>query len=416
MRNIINHISTTFDDYSMNKVNEIVAVMQQVLSYQDKTIALHEPTFNGNELKYVKECLDTGWVSSVGKYVDRFEQDLADFTGAKHVVATVNGTAALHVSYLLAGVTRNDEVLVPSMTFVATVNAIAYCGAYPHFIDSEDRHLGINPAALAAYLHDITTKVKDITVNRITGRPIRALCVMHTLGHPVDLDALSEIAKQYNLALIEDAAEALGSYYKGVHVGHHGLLGTLSFNGNKIITTGGGGAILTNDATLAKQAKHITTTAKLPHAWEFKHDQIGFNYRLPNLNAAVGCAQLETIVNNLSKKRLLMQKYQHAFAPIAGVKLVTEPTYAKSNYWLNALLLSDAELTGRNDLLVALNQNGIMTRPLWNLQHTLPMFRDCPRMPLPVAERLIKRLLQIPSSPQLVHQPQSEYATDEVIL
>jgi perosamine synthetase len=388
----------------MTKVNDIVALFQQILSCHDKTIALHEPSFTGNEWKYVKECLDTGWVSSVGKYVDRFEQDLATFTGAKHAVATVNGTAALHASYLLAGVTRNDEVLVPSLTFVATVNAIAYCGAIPHFIDSEAQHLGIDAQMLADYLRGVTSKIGSTTINRFTGRPIRALCVMHTLGHPVDLDALVEITQQYNIALIEDAAEALGSYYKGVHVGHRGLLGTLSFNGNKIITTGGGGAILTNDSELAKKAKHLTTTAKLPHAWEFKHDQIGYNYRLPNLNAAVGCAQLETIANNLRDKRILMQKYQKAFAQVPGVTLITEPDYAQSNYWLNALLLHDADLMMRNDLLAALNQNGIMTRPLWNLQHTLPMFRDCPRMPLPVAENLIKQLVQIPSSPQLVKQ------------
>ncbi|MES2218867.1 MAG: LegC family aminotransferase [Pseudomonadota bacterium] len=394
----------------MTKVNDIVALFQQVLSYNDKAIALHEPNFTGNEWQYVKECLDTGWVSSVGKYVDRFEQDLADFTGAKHVIATVNGTAALHVSYLLAGVMRNDEVLVPSLTFVATVNAIAYCGAIPHFIDAEAKHLGIDPETLALYLRDISTKVGNTTVNRLTGRPIRALCVMHTLGHPVDLDALGEIARQYNLALVEDAAEALGSYYKGVHVGHHGLVGTLSFNGNKIITTGGGGAILTNHTELAKKAKHLTTTAKLPHAWEFKHDQIGYNYRLPNINAAIGCAQLETMADRLHKKRLLMQKYQRAFANMPGVTLITEPAYAKSNYWLNALLLSDSELTIRNDLLAALNQNGIMTRPLWNLQHTLAMFQDCPRMPLTTAENLLKNLLQIPSSPQLISH-QQEYVT-----
>jgi perosamine synthetase len=408
MRKIINHTSTIFEDNAMTKVNDIVALFQQILSYHDKTIALHEPSFTGNEWKYVKECLDTGWVSSVGKYVDRFEQDLADYTGAKHAIATVNGTAALHVSYLLAGVTRNDEVLVPSLTFVATINAIAYCGAVPHFIDSEATHLGIDVALLADYLRDVTTKVSNITVNRFTGRPIRALCVMHTLGHPVDLDAISEIAKRYNIALIEDAAEALGSFYKGEHVGHRGLLGTLSFNGNKIITTGGGGAILTDDAELAKKAKHLTTTAKLPHAWEFKHDQIGYNYRLPNLNAAVGCAQLESMAARLHNKRILMQKYQKAFAKVSGVKLITEPEFANSNYWLNALLLDDSNLMVRNDLLAALNQNGIMTRPLWNLQHTLPMFKDCPRMPLPVAENLIKNLLQIPSSPQLINQKQVE--------
>jgi perosamine synthetase len=297
---------------------------------------------------------------------------------------------------------------VPSLTFVATVNAINYCGAIPHFIDAEATHLGINPHLLADYLKDITRNVSGVTVNRLTGRPIRALCVMHTLGHPVDLDSICDIAQQYNLALIEDAAEALGSYYRGVHVGHRGLAGTLSFNGNKIMTTGGGGAVLTNHSDLAKKAKHLSTTAKLPHAWEFVHDEVGYNYRLPNINAALGCAQLENITNNLRNKRLLMQKYQTAFAQLPGFTLIQEPDYATSNYWMNALLLGDGANVSRDELLSALNKNGIMTRPFWNLQHSLPMYKDSPRMPLPVAERLINQLIQIPSSPQLMTQTSKE--------
>jgi perosamine synthetase len=248
-------------------------------------------------------------------------------------------------------------------------------------------------------------------VNRFTRRPIRALCVMHTLGHPVDLDPLEDITKKYNLVLIEDAAEALGSYYKGVHVGHRGLLGALSFNGNKIITTGGGGAMLTNNAAIAKHAKHITTTAKLAHPWLFEHDEVAYNYRLPNLNAAVGCAQLEKLADTLHAKRLLMQKYKMAFANVSQFSLIQEPEFAKSNYWLNALLLANADFCERDNLLKALNQGGIMSRPLWNLQHTLPMYRDCPAMPLPVAEDLISRLIQIPSSPQLILQAQNELVT-----
>jgi perosamine synthetase len=394
---------------AMFTTNDIVTLFQEVLHYQGNFIALHEPSFTGNEWSYVKECLDTGWVSSVGKYVTQFEQDLADYTGARHAIATVNGTAALHICYLLAGIQAGDEVLMPTLTFVATVNALSYCGAVPHFIDTEASSLGVDCAQLDKYLQENTVKQHGITINRHTNRPIRALCVMHTLGHPVDLDAVEILCQRYNLILIEDAAEALGSFYKGVHVGHRGIAGALSFNGNKIITTGGGGAVLTNDSALAKKAKHLTTTAKLPHAWEFEHDQIAYNYRLPNINAALGCAQLETLPIRLQAKRKLLQQYQHAFANITGVKLLTEPQFAHSNYWLNALILAEnsTALTIRDELLTALNENGIMTRPLWNLQHTLPMYSQCPRMPLPIAESLINRLIQIPSSPQLILQKQA---------
>jgi perosamine synthetase len=385
------------------KAEDITALMQRILSCEGESVSLHEPSFNANEWNYVKECLDTGWVSSVGKFVDRFEHDLASYTGAKHAIATVNGTAALHICYLLAGVKARDEVLMPTLTFVATANALTYCGATPHFIDS-DFALGIDVEKLDHYLQENTEISNQITFNRHTKKPIRALCVMHTLGHPVDLDAIEKLCEKYNLILLEDAAEALGSYYKGTHVGHRGLLGILSFNGNKIITTGGGGAILTNDSVLAKKAKHITTTAKLPHAWEFNHDEIAYNYRLPNINAALGCAQLETLPKRLSDKRLLMQNYRHYFADIDNISLIQEPDYAKSNYWLNALMISDTNdnLNTRDELLSVLNQNGIMSRPLWSLLHTLPMFRDCPRMPLPVAENIISRLIQIPSSPELI--------------
>jgi perosamine synthetase len=387
----------------MMKAEDITALMQRILSCTGESVSLHEPSFNANEWNYVKECLDTGWVSSVGKFVDRFEHDLASYTGAKHAIATVNGTAALHICYLLAGVQAGDEVLMPTLTFVATANALTYCGATPHFIDS-DFALGLDADKIDQYLKENTKISGQTTINRHTKKPIRALCVMHTLGHPVDLDAIEKLCEKYNLILLEDAAEALGSYYKGTHVGHRGLLGTLSFNGNKIITTGGGGAILTNDSVLAKKAKHITTTAKLPHAWEFNHDEIAYNYRLPNINAALGCAQLETLPKRLSDKRLLMQNYRHYFADIENISLIQEPEYAKSNYWLNALMITDTKdnLNVRDELLNVLNQNGIMSRPLWSLLHTLSMYRDCPRMSLPVAEKIITRLIQIPSSPELI--------------
>lgn len=386
----------------MNFSNEFVGCLREVISHNDNIIALHEPKFVGNEWKYVKECIDTGWVSSVGKFVDTFEANLANFTGAKYVIATVNGTAALHVCFLLSGILPGDEILVPTITFVATTNAISYCQATPHFIDSEESSLGIDVDLLDEYLKN-TARIKNkICFNKRTGRPIRALCVMHMLGHPVDLDALDELCSKYHLVLIEDAAEALGSYYKGVHVGHRGLVGALSFNGNKIVTTGGGGAILTNDEKIAKQAKHITTTAKLPHPWLFEHDQVAYNYRLPNLNAALGCAQLEQLPYFISVKRMLAQKYQVAFTNLKNVRVIKEPIFAKSNYWLNAILLEASNEDLRNKLLKILQENKVMARPLWNLQHTLKMFENCPRMPLPIAECLYKRLIKLPSSACLV--------------
>ncbi|MDX8409985.1 MAG: LegC family aminotransferase [Mariprofundales bacterium] len=361
-------------------------------------VALHEPCFAGNEWEYVKECLDTGWVSSVGKFVDRFEADLAAFTGAKHAVAVVNGTAALHIALKLAGVQSGDEVLIPALTFVATANAVTYCGAAPHFVDSEERTLGVDTYALREYLRGATEIRNGQCVNQATGRVIRALVPMHTFGHPVDLDGLLAVAHDFNLALVEDAAESLGSYYHGRHTGTFGLMGTLSFNGNKTITTGGGGAILTNDPELARHAKHLTTTAKLPHAWEYRHDEIAYNYRMPNLNAALGCAQLEQLPKMLAAKRELFRCYQAIFAPIKGLKLMAEPTQCQSNYWLQTLLL-DAEQTNKRDsILQVTNDAGFMTRPAWILMHELTPFKDCPQMDLAGARSLSQRLFNIPSS------------------
>ncbi|WP_236021461.1 LegC family aminotransferase [Geomesophilobacter sediminis] len=362
---------------------------------------MHEPSFAGNEWAYVKECLDTGWVSSVGAFVDRLEADLANFTGVKRAIAVVNGTAALHICLILAGVEAGDEVLIPALTFVATANAVSYCGGVPHFVDSELHTLGVDPKRLAVYLTE-TAEVRDSgCYNRHTGRRIKAVVPMHTFGHPVDLDELAAVCRQFRLELIEDAAESLGSYYKGSHTGNIGRLAALSFNGNKIVTTGGGGAILTNDEALAARAKHLTTTAKVPHRWEFNHDRIGYNYRLPNLNAALGCAQLEQLPGFLANKRRLAQSYAAAFAGAEGIRFISEPGFARSNYWLNALLL-DEEHSGQRDALLALtNDGGVMTRPAWNLMHRLPMFAGCPRMELPVAESLERRLINIPSSARL---------------
>jgi perosamine synthetase len=363
---------------------------------------LHEPTFRGNEWLYLKECLDSTFVSSVGKFVDRFEDDLARFTGAKHAVAVVNGTAALHMALKLAGVQAGDEVLIPALTFVATANAVTYCGATPHLVDSEVRTLGMDAAKLRDYLRKNTEQRAGQCVNRMTDRVIRAVVPMHTFGHPVDLDGLLKAAHDYNIAVVEDAAESLGSYYHGGHTGTFGLMGTLSFNGNKTITTGGGGAVLTNDAALARHAKHLTTTAKLPHAWEYRHDEIGYNYRLPNLNAALGCAQLEQLPTLLASKRKLFEQYRAAFAPVVGVRLMSEPEACRSNYWLQTLLLDAGQENQRDLVLKATNAAGFMTRPAWTLMHELAHFKGCPRMDLACAESLSQRLINIPSSASLV--------------
>ncbi len=377
-------------------VQQIVAAIKAVTGAGP--LALHDPRFAGNEWIYLKECLDSTYVSSVGKFVDRFEADLAAFTGAKYAVAVVNGTAALHVALQLAGVQPGDEVLIPALTFVATANAVSFCGATPHFADSAGHTLGLDPQALREHLQSITEIRGGQCVNRITGKVIRSVVPMHTFGHPGDIDGLLSVARDFHLTLVEDAAESLGSSVNGRQTGTFGLLGTLSFNGNKTITTGGGGAILTNDATLGRRAKHLTTTAKLPHRWDYLHDELGYNYRMPNLNAALGCAQLEQLPGFLAAKRTLFELYQRAFAGIRTVSIFKEPEGCRSNYWLQTLVL-DAEVAGlRNTILGATNDAGLSTRPTWRLMHKLAPYRDCPRMELPVAESLEQRLINLPSS------------------
>lgn len=386
---------------SSSFVVKVISALRSVLG--DETVALHEPSFKGNEWLYLKECLDSTFVSSAGKFVDRFELELASFTGAKHAVAVVNGTAALHIALKLAGVKPDDEVLIPALTFVATANAVAYCNATPHFVDSEAIALGVDSAKLRDYLVKHTEQRSGHCINRASGRVIRALVPMHTFGHPVDVDGLLAIAYDFKIALVEDAAESLGSYHRGQHTGTFGLLGTLSFNGNKTITTGGGGAILTNDATLARLAKHLTTTAKLSHAWEFRHDEVGYNYRMPNLNAALGCAQLEQLPAMLAAKRELFGRYRTAFAQVPGIKLMAEPAHCKSNYWLQTLLLDNDHADERDAVLKATNDAGFMTRPAWVLMHELVPFQNCPRMDLAMAQSLIQRLINIPSSSGLLY-------------
>lgn len=382
-------------------LDQIINILKDILPSERDFIGLHEPVFQGNEWIYLKDCLDTGWVSSVGKYVDLFENRLAEYTGVKRAVAVVNGTAALYVCLKLVGVLPDDEVLTPALTFIATTNAVTYCGATPHFVDSSEVTLGIDPHKLRDYLKETTEVRVEGCFNKKTGRRIKAVLPMHTFGHPVELDSLVELCEDYKLELVEDAAESLGSFYKGRHTGNWGKVSALSFNGNKIVTTGGGGAILTNDDELGKLAKHITTTAKIPHKWTFYHDMIGYNYRLPNINAALGCAQIEELPGFLEKKRTLAESYRQAFTGVEGINFFVEPENVRSNYWLNVLLLDEKYANQRDDLLELTNSQGIMTRPVWVLMNKLPMFQACPRMNLDVAENIEKRLINIPSSASL---------------
>ncbi|MCX5847586.1 MAG: LegC family aminotransferase [Deltaproteobacteria bacterium] len=381
---------------------EVLNTIKKVINREASFTPLHIPIFEGNEKRYLAECVDSNFVSSIGEFVDRFEGMLAAFTGVKKAVLCVNGTAALHICLKMTGVEQDDEVLMPALSFVATANAVSYCGAVPHFIDIEERTLGTDPGKLDEYLREIVEMRDGICVNKLSGRNIRAILPMHTFGHPVDMEPLLETARRHHLPVIEDAAESLGSYYRGVHTGGLGKLGVLSFNGNKIITTGGGGAILTNDEEMATLLKHVTTTAKVPHPWEFYHDMLGYNYRMPALNAALGCAQMEKLPEFLEKKRLLAERYAEAFADVKGVRFFTEPAFAKSNYWLNTLILDREYVDQRDDILKVTNGNGIMTRPAWTLMPHLPMYSDCPRMNLDVAEDLVRRIINIPSSADLV--------------
>lgn len=374
----------------------VVERLRAAASGGDGFTPLHAPRFAGAEWTYLKDCLDTGWVSSVGAYVDRFERDLAAAFGARRAVATVNGTAALHVALLLAGVRPGDEALIPALTFVATANAVRYCGAVPHFVDSEWATLGLDPDALDAWLSEIAERRAGGPVNRRTGRRIAAVAPMHAFGHPARIDRLLAVAADWEIPVVEDAAESLGSLLDGRPLGARGLVGATSFNGNKIVTTGGGGAILTDDDALADRARHLTTTAKQPHPWAFVHDETGFNYRLPNVNAALGCAQLEQLPAMLADKRRLAARYLAAFAGVAGARVFAEPQGARSNYWLNALVLDDP--ADRDPLLAATNAAGLMTRPAWTLMPDLPMHGDCPAAPLPVARDIAARLVNIPSS------------------
>lgn len=389
------------NDRTAGIVGDVLDAVRTVLGTPNEMIALHEPEFAGNEWAYVKQCIDTGWVSSVGSFVNQIEHDLAAFTGAKYAIATANGTAALHICMLVAGVEPGDEVLLPTLTFIATANAVSYSGATPHFVDSEARTLGVDAVALEAHLKKVAEVVDGRCRNRDTGATIRALVVMHAFGHPVDLDAITAVCERWHLVLVEDAAESLGSYYHGRHTGNAGHVASLSFNGNKVMTTGGGGAVLTSDPEIAKRAKHLTTTARVPHRWNFVHDEIGYNYRLPNLNAALGCAQLERVPGMIDRKRVLAERYAKAFAGVPGVKFLAEPEGSHSNYWLNTIVLDPAHADEQEAVLAALNDANYMARPVWTLMHLLPMYAGCPRADVPVAEQLARTVINLPSSPKL---------------
>ncbi|ENM5726499.1 LegC family aminotransferase [Vibrio mimicus] len=363
-------------------------------------IPLHAPTFTGNEKAYVMETIDSTFVSSVGKFVDEFERKMEAFTGSARAVATVNGTAALHAALYMAGVERGDLVITQALTFVATCNALYHMGAEPIFVDVSPVSLGLCPKAVNAFLEENAEVTEAGCIHKQTGRRIKAVVPMHTFGHPVELDELVAVCLKWNITLVEDAAESLGSFYKGKHTGTLGEFGVVSFNGNKIITTGGGGMVLCGTEEAGRRTKHVTTTAKVPHPYEFFHDEPGFNYRMPNLNAALGCAQMEVLERYLAQKRQLAHEYQAFFAG-SDVTFVVEPEYAQSNYWLNAIICADAQQ--RNELLEQTNAAGVMTRPIWQLMHRLPMFKHALRGDLNNSQWLEEHLINLPSFPTLIN-------------
>ena len=382
-------------------VAEVVAGTRAIMQSDEGNIPLHIPVFGKNAAGYVNECITTGWVSSAGKYVDRFEVDLAEFTGAKRAVAVVNGTAALHIALKLCGVEPGDEVLLPSLTFVATANAVSYCHATPHFVEVESQTLGIDAEAIRNYLNEVADLKDGNCVNRKTGKTIRCLIGMHAFGHPFELEKVLKLCEDFSLDLVEDAAESIGSFYKDRHTGLFGRIGILSFNGNKTITTGGGGAIITNDESLADLAKHLTTTGKQPHAYRYFHDMVAHNYRMPNLNAALGCSQLEDLPAILASKRKIAAGYLSTFADNSDFEILAESENCQSNYWLNALVLSNSNAKHHDAIIQQLNQAGIIVRPIWEPLHTLPMYRDAPRMKLDVTMNLAERIINLPSTPRI---------------
>ena len=374
---------------------KIVEFIQKVYNTKE-FLPLHEPRFIGNEKKYLNDCIDSTFVSSVGKYVDKFEEEFAKKVGSKYAIATVNGTSALHISLILANVTKEDEVITQPLTFIATCNAISYIGAKSVFVDVDLDTMGLSPKSLKEFLRANCEVIDNKCVNKTTNKIIKACVPMHTFGHSCRIDEIKEICDEYHIALVEDAAESLGSYYKDKHTGTFGRLGAFSFNGNKIITSGGGGVIVTDDEVLAKKAKHLTTTAKIPHKWEYVHDEIGFNYRMPNLNAALLVAQLEQLDTFISSKRDLALKYKEFFKSDENIDFIVEPSSSKSNYWLQSVIVKD--VAKRNEFLDYTNKNGVMTRPIWKLMNELEMFKDCQCGSLENSKYLEERVVNITSS------------------
>lgn len=361
----------------------------------DNFIALHEPRFRGNEKLYLNQCIDSTFVSSVGEFVNKFEEEIAKYTNSKYAIATSSGTSALHISLILANVQKEDEVITQSLSFVATANAISYIGAKPIFLDVDKQNLGLSHKALKSFLKD-NTYIKDKKcINKTTGKTIKACVPMHTFGHPCKIDKIAKICKKYYIELVEDAAESLGSFYKGKHTGTFGRVSAISFNGNKIITSGGGGVILTNDEKLAKKAKHLTTTAKIPHPYEYIHDKIAYNYRMPNLNAALLLAQLEQLTSFIEIKKELAYKYKKFFKKHKDIKFIEEPKNSSSNFWLNAIILRDKKQ--RDEFLELTNKNKIMTRPIWKLLSELDIYKDCQKDKLINSKYLEDHVVNIPS-------------------
>lgn len=382
----------------MADYSKTISFIKDIYGNKDFT-PLAVPVFVGNEKKYLEECIDTTFVSSVGQFVDRFEKDIAAYTGCKRAVVCVSGTNALHMSLMLASVGRDDEVLTQALTFIATCNALSYIGAHPVFIDVDKTTMGLSPDALKEWLVKNSEIRNGQCYNKNTGRRVKACVPMHTFGHPVRIEEIAQICEEYHIELVEDAAESIGSLYKGKHTGTFGKVGTISFNGNKTITTGGGGMMLFNDEELGAFAKHLTTQAKIPHRWEFRHDHIGYNYRMPNINAALGCAQLENLDKFVESKRQVAAEYAEFFKNIDDIDFFTEPENCYSNYWLNVVILKDKE--AQLAFLQQTNDNGVMTRPIWELMNRLPMFEDCEHDGLKNTIWFADRVVNIPSSVRL---------------
>ncbi len=379
----------------MDQFAEITGFIRSIFQQEKDFIPLHAPVFLGNEKQYIEECIDSTFVSSVGKFVNQFELEIARYTGVNNAVACVNGTNALHIALMLSGVDGDDEVITTPLTFIATVNAISYCGAKPIFVDIERETLGLSPTSLSRFLKENAVLRPNGCFNRVTGKRIKACVPVHIFGHPCRIDEIVKICSEYKIEVIEDAAESLGSRYKGIHTGTFARVGIVSFNGNKILTSGGGGMLLFNDEELAKKAKHLTQQAKVPHPWEYIHDEIGYNYRMPNLNAALGLAQLEKLDYFIELKRALAEKYKSYFTSL-DIEFVAEPDDSYSNYWLCCVLLNTKE--ERNSFIDFTNNQGIMTRPAWRLMNELPMFRDCQVFEIVQAKRIADTLVNLPSS------------------